>query len=424
MLPIFDDFTRRAFVTRAARTFLGVSALSVAPGVRSAAAAAPFKPARSVIYIYLNGGMSHIDTFDPKTDPDTRGEFEAIKTAADGVQVTSVLPNTARVMDRVCLFRSVSSKQGAHERGQYLMRTSYNPIATTRHPALGAWIQKLGGKANPMLPGNVVIDGDSRHPGAGFLDSTYAPLSIGNPEAGLQNSTLPRGVTEGQFQRRMALSETFDQSFRSRYPNRSVASYTSFYHDAVKLMKSEDLRAFDLSQEPEAVRQRYGDDRFGQALLLARRLVQHGVRFIEVGNGGWDTHQDNFERLTDKCETLDRGLATLIEDLTASGLLKETLVVLATEFGRSPKINDRAGRDHHPRVFTCLMAGGPVKGGFVYGASDAKGHAPAADAIEVGSFNATIAHALGLDVTKEIIAPSGRPFTMSNKAQPVTSVFA
>jgi hypothetical protein len=418
----FDDVTRRAFVSRAAQTFLGVSALSMLP--RVADAAVPFTPAKSVIYIYLNGGMSHIDTLDPKTDSDTRGEFSAISTSADGVQITDRLPMTAKVMDRACLFRSVTSKQGAHERGQYLMRTSYNPIATIRHPGMGAWALKLGGRLNPLLPGYVVVDGDSRHPGAGFLDSTYAPLSIGNPEAGLENATLSKNVTPEQFQRRLALADTFDQSFRARYPNRAVGSYTSFYADAVKLMNSGDLKAFDLSQETQATRDRYGSERFGQGLLLARRLVQHGVRFIEVGNGGWDTHQDNFDRLSDKCEVLDQGLSALIEDLTATGLLDETLVVLATEFGRSPKINGSSGRDHHPKVFSCMMAGGPLKRGYVHGSSDAKGHGPASDPVEVGSFNATIAHALGLDVEKEILSPNGRPFTVANKAKPVTSVFA
>ena len=420
----FNDQSRRAFVQRAANTFLG---LSVAPVIGSSvaqAADAGGGKAKHVIYIYLSGGMSHLDTLDPKPGSESQGPTQSISTVVPGVQLSEHMAGLAKQMDKATIIRSMTTTQGAHERGRYLAHTSYPPIATTRHASLGSWVYRMLSSENATLPGNVLIDGPSDHAGAGFMDSKYAPLPIGDPTEGLKHSTLPGSVTESRFSRRLRMASQLDSSFRTRYPHKAVRGYSDFYDDAVKLMKSKDLAAFDISKERAEIREAYGETKIGQAALLASRLVQHGVRFIEINNGGWDTHRNNFEELPEKATELDTALSTLLQDLTASGLLDSTLVVVATEFGRTPKINDFDGRDHHPAVFSTLLAGGGVKGGYVHGESDKRGYGVAEDKVGMDDFNATIAAAMGLQLDHTLMSPSGRPFTVAHKGKPVQQVFA
>ncbi|QNN21128.1 DUF1501 domain-containing protein [Planctomycetales bacterium ZRK34] len=419
-----DDVSRRRFIAGAASTFLGVSVMPwhrVLAAPAGGLAAAP--KAQHVIYLYLTGGMSHLDTLDPKPGAQEQGPTEAIATNVPGIQLASHFKSLAKQADKIALIRSMTTKVGAHERGQYFMRTSYQPLATIQHPALGAWAMKLGAKSNATLPGNILVNGPSQHPGAGFFDTRYAPLRIGNPTDGLQNSTLPKGVTEDRFNHRLDLSRQLDRTFEMRYPHKQVKAYTDFYQDAVRLMKSEDLAAFDLEKESQATRAAYGDDRFAQGCLLARRLVEHGVKFIEVQHGGWDTHTDNFDRIEDLAGTLDQALGALLSDLSSKGLLDKTMVVVASEFGRTPKINANQGRDHHPKVFTTLLAGGGIRGGQVYGSSDKTGFAVADNPVEIPDFNATIAWAMGLPLDQIATSPSGRPFTVAHKGQPLTMLF-
>ena len=425
LIPKMDDMSRRLFMSRAARTFLGVGVAPAVTGVLPAwarGAETGNATAKRVIYLYMTGGMSHLDTFDPKPGAEAQGPTEVISTNVPGVQVSAHLAKTAQHMDKIALVRSLNSKQGAHDRGQYFMRTSYAPLATTRHPGLGAWVTRLAGRDSATLPGNVFVGNAGGHPGAGFMESRYAPLPIGDPREGLKNSNPPPGTTDKTIQRRLQLAGAFDQAFRERYPQKQVRGYTAFYLDAVKLMRSSDLKAFDISQEKPETIAAYGEDRFNQGVLLARRLVEHGVRFVEVNHANWDTHQDNFERVPDLAANLDQALSALLADLSDRGLLEETLVVVATEFGRTPKINDNDGRDHHPRVFTCLLAGGGAKGGYVHGASDANGYEVESDGVSIPDFNATIARAIGIDLTQEIVSPDGRPFTLADKGKPVTAL--
>ncbi len=431
LLNQMDEFSRRDVMTRAAQTCLGVGLAPMIVGGGSSVFGEEkqkLKPvkqkAESVIYLYMSGGMSHLDTFDPKPGTEVQGPTESIKTKADGVIISEHFGRTAKWMDKAVLVRSMNSKQGAHQRANYFMHTSYAPIATTRHPAMGSWVMKLAGRKSLTLPGNVLIGGGSGHPGGGFMESRYSPLPIGDPATGLQNSKLPAGVTQKQFDKRMKLMKQFDRSFTSRFPHKSVKGYSDFYREAIRLMKSEDLKAFDISTESEKTREMYGEDRFAQGCLLARRLVERGVRFVEVNFGGWDTHQDNFERLPDKAAVLDQALAGLLSDLESRGLLKTTMVVVASEFGRTPKVNDRQGRDHHPRVFTCMLAGAGVKGGYVYGASDDKGYKVAEKKASVQDFNATIAYGMGLPLDKVIMSPSGRPFTVAHKGKPIADIYS
>ena len=238
-------------------------------------------------------------------------------------------------------------------------------------------------------------------------------------------SRRPKGVSSGTADRRQQLLAKMNTEFAERFDQKDVRAYADMYEQAVTLMTSSELAAFDLTQEPDEIREAYGDNRFGQGCLLARRLVEHGVRFIEVVNGGWDTHDQNFDRMEDLCPPLDRALASLLADLEARGLLDDTLVVLATEFGRSPTIvSGRNGRNHYPKAFSGLLAGGGVRGGTVWGRTDKEGREIVENPVTVPEFNATIAHAVGLPADHIVYSPSRRPFTIANKGQPVTEVFA
>ena len=426
-----DDVSRREFAEYAAKAFLGVGMLPLVGGAASAqakkkkASAVPPRknPATNIIYLYMSGGMTHLDTLDPKPGASTQGPVTAIKTSAPGLMISEYLPNLAKQMHNAVAVRSLSSTQGAHERGRYLMRTSYTQRGTIRHPALGAWLLKLSGRKNQSLPGNVRIGGDSRHPGAGFMEAAYSPLPIGDPTAGLQNSKKFRNLTETQFDKRQKLANQFDQGFRAKFNQKKVRSYTDAYNDAIKLMSSKELEAFNVYRESESVRNSYGDNPFGQGCLLARRLVENNVRFVEVSMGGWDTHQNNFIRVPEQTEILDRALGQLLADLSQRGLLKKTMVVLATEFGRTPTINQNRGRDHYPKAFSGLIAGGGIKGGQAYGKTDAKGAEVEDNFTEVPDFNATIAYGLGLQLNKIVHSPSRRPFTVAHKGEPITKLF-
>ncbi|MCB1234379.1 MAG: DUF1501 domain-containing protein, partial [Verrucomicrobiae bacterium] len=377
-----------------------------------------------VIYLYMSGGMSHLDTFDPKPGNEAMGPTRTIGTNADGIQISEYLPQMAKQMDKVAVINSMASTQGAHKQGNYFMHTSYELRSSIRHPAMGAWLLKFEGKRNATLPGNVMIGNDSNHPGAGFFESNLAPLMISDPAGGLQNSSLRRGLTEEKFNFHVDLAQKLDAGFIGKYDQRNVRAYTDMYGDAIRLMRSRDLVAFDISKESDSLRDRYGDNPFGQGCLLARRLAEHDVRFVEVTFGSWDTHNGNFVEVPEKAEVLDRALSALLDDLSRRGMLEETLVVLATEFGRTPEINQNEGRDHHPQAFTCLMSGGGVRGGRLWGKTDERGANVTEDKVSVPDLNATIAYALGLPLDQVLYSPSKRPFTVADKGKPVAGLFA
>lgn len=427
-----DLLTRRAMMARAA-ALLGVLALPEGlfaadpPAAGAPGAAAPLTgggTAKSLILLYMAGGMSHIDTLDPKPGRPVAGGIAAIPTAVDGIQLGQHLPGLAKHMGRCSLIRSLTSTQGAHEQGTYYVRTSYLMRGTARHATVGAWAAALLPRRDPTLPPYVSIGGESRHPGAGFLPAECSPLPIGDPARGLANATPPKGIDAERAQQRMELMKQLDAAGRAPQNAPTVEAYNRLYAEAVKMMGPAQIAAFDINQEGEAARTPYGDDAFGKGCLLARRLVEHGVRTIEVQLGGWDTHDDNDKRVQDRCAILDRGISALLADLQAKSLLDTTLVALVSEFGRTPKINQHEGRDHHPKCFSALLAGGGIRGGRVHGASDEDGEAPGKDPVQVPDFNATLAHALGCDLTKVIKNGDGRPFTVADKGKPLQDLFA
>jgi Protein of unknown function (DUF1501) len=425
-----DELTRRQFVSNAARAYLGVhlfpmlgsSLASAAPPV----AGAKSGTAKNVIYLYMSGGMSHVDTFDPKPkNKAVMGKTEAIPTKVDGLMLGNYLPKTAGVMEHVCVINSMNSTQGAHEQGTYTMHTSYDLRGTIKHPGLGAWVVKLGGRIHPELPGFVAINSSPENVGGGFFGAKYSAALIGSPDDGLQDSKRADSVSAEDFDRRLSLADRMNSEFHNRYPNADVKAYEELYREAITLMKSKDIKAFDLSEESAATRALYGSGRFAQGCLLARRLVENGVRFVEVQLGGWDTHVDNFTGVAGRCKEFDQAYAALITDLAKSGKLKDTLVVVATEFGRSPEIQTehKDGRDHHPQAFSCLLAGGGIKGGVKHGLTDASASKVKEGLVSVQDFNATIAMALNLPYDTIIMSPTKRPFKIADKGVPVTSLF-
>jgi hypothetical protein len=420
-----NELDRRRFMSQAAKFYLGVNLFPMLGSSVGSAAEVSGAKAKRVIYLYMSGGMSHLDTFDPKPKKkDVMGETRAIATSADGIQVGHYLPKTAKIMDKVCVVNSMTSTQGAHDQGTYMMKTSYAPRGTITHPTLGAWTMRLAGRLNPDIPGYVAINGGGG--GGGFFGAKYGAAPIGDANQGLQDSMKPSSVHQDDFDRRLTLADRINKQFHERYQSPEVKGYEDLYSEAVRLMSSEDLKAFNIGSESEAARNLYGSGRFAQGCMLARRLVEHNVRFVEVHLGGWDTHYDNFASVEARCQEFDAGYSALITDLAARDLLKDTLVVMATEFGRSPGIRaeHNNGRDHHPSAFTCLLAGGGVKGGYAHGLTDASGARVKEKPVQIQDFNATIGHALGVPHDLVMMSPTKRPFQMADKGSPVKEVFA
>ena len=422
-----NDVTRRSMLESLARTAFGVSILPVAESLfansAAAAVAAPSRKAEHVVYLFMNGAMSHIDTFDPKPEKEEGGETKAIQTSVSGVRIGEHLPELAKKMNQLAVIRSMTTETGAHEQGRYLMRTSYKMIGSIRHPFMGSWLTHFEGKKNRDLPGSVLVGSANRHPAQGFLSAEVAPAPVANAASGLQNTKAPGFLNERNFEKRRRLTTQFESAFRKKYPTTEVQAYADYYAEAVRLLKSPDLEAFDINKEKQEVKDAYGANRVGQGCLLARRLIEKGVRFVEVEVGGWDNHRDIYEGFADRASQLDTAISTLMDDLKKRGLLGKTLIVLATEFGRTPKINANAGRDHHPACFSCMMTGAGVKGGQIIGSTDEIGKSVEEEHCYPQDLNATIAYACGLPIDEEVYSPSRRPFKIANEGFPLKSLF-
>lgn len=420
-----DCLSRRSFAEHVAKATLGVSLLpnllrGAEPENVSNKTLPGFGKAKNVIWLQMIGGMSHIDTLDPKSG-DSKGPGEAIDTKA-GYQLSSYLPTLAKNhSEKLAIIRSMTSKTGVHAAGQYVMRTGYEQRGTIKHPMLGAWAQQLLGVSSKNLPSSVCVGRGPDH-GNGFFSAAFSPLPIHDPEAGLQYAQFD--APQETMTKRLALLNKVDAGFRAKFQDTNLKAYTDFYDDTLKLLSTEDLKAFRLTDEDKSAREKYGMTKFGQGCMLARRLIERNVRFVEVAYGSWDMHNDIGDAMEEKGGDLDTALSALLSDLEAKGLLSSTLVVLCSEFGRTPAINSRSGRDHHPKVFSTLLAGGPAKGGTVYGSSDKEGMAVADKQVSIQDFHTTVGHAMGMDVDQVIMSPSGRPFTVGDKGSVIQGVLA
>lgn len=418
-----DELSRRQYISQMAKACLGVGLLPLTGNyIHADDLGTPdvIARAQSVIYLNMSGAMSHVDTFDPKPGTDQAGPVEAIRTSADDIILSQYLPKIAQQMHNAAIVRSVATSQGAHEQASYLMHTSYQKRGTIAHPTFGSWVTKLRGKLNQTIPGFVKIGGG--YGSAGYLESQYGPVPIGNPKSGLANSAMAGYLTPDHFDQRLNMSNIMNKAFLEKYPVKKVRAYTDLYKDAVKLMRSTDIKAFDIASEPEAMHELYGDSNFGQGCLLARRLIENKVRYVEVTRGGWDTHDDNFTKVEANCADIDRVIGALLRDLEMRGLLSDTLVVLTSEFGRTPDINPRDGRDHWPNAFSAMFAGAGIKGGTIYGASDDHGKRVAENPVSPEDLNATIARALGISTLDIHYSPSGRPFKVAHDGEPILDI--
>jgi hypothetical protein len=416
-----NELSRRQFVSGTARALLGVGLLPISSNSSFAASFGEgCRSSKSVIYLHMAGGMSHLDTFDPKPDNlAVMGSTKAISTNANGIRIGHQLPHTSKVMDKVCVINSMQTMAYAtHEQAVHLMRTSHELNEDISHPSLGAWVARGKKQSQTELPAFVALDNFADHVGSGFFSERYAPIFIRSFEE--ENMDL---ASLDYFERNVMMADLTNCQFHTRY---QMPEARELYGETVKAMKSRDLVAFDLSQESEANHKLYGKGRFAQGCLLARRLVEHGTRFVEVALNGWDTHIDNFTGVAGRCHEFDQAYAALITDLEACGLLRDTLVVVATEFGRSPVIQaaHRNGREHHTEAFSCLLAGGGIKGGVKYGKTDETGSRVIENPVTFQDFNATIARTLGLPYHRSLIGPNKQVVKMASHGSPIQELIA
>lgn len=376
--------------------------------------------AEHVILLWMAGGMSHIDTFDPKPGRPTAGEFKPIDSTADAVAVSEILPQMARQMKDASIIRSMTNTEGDHGRATYSVLTSYKQTPQLIHPSLGSVIaHELSQKGD--LPSFVSVGG--RGLSSGYLGQRCEAYYVGKPGDPDPYTQLPEHITDVRASRRRDLLREMNRAFAEHSPVRSMADVELSYAAADAFMRSPALSAFDVSAEAPAVRAAYGDTQFGRGCLLARRLVEQGVRFVQVSMGGFDTHANNFPAMRQLGAIIDPAVASLISDLRSSGLLDRTLVLMLSEFGRTPRINERAGRDHYPRVFSSMIAGGGVRRGFVYGRSSEDGTEVADKPVTIADLHATVCTALGIDPARYVDTPISRPMKLVDGGSSVDGLF-
>ena len=423
-----DGVTRRDFLRVG-----GLSALGLAlPDFLRVAEAMP-KPRKDVscILLWMGGGPSHIDTFDPKPDApqEIRGDFGAIPTNVSGIQLSDKLPKLAKQMDKFSIIRSCTSPDGSHETASHYLLTGYPGTPSINYPAYGSVLAKEKGTLHGMPP-NMMFGGlPFGYGGAGYMPPQFNPFQItGDPNDAnftVRDVSPPNGVDFERITRRKGILESVDTFQRNAESKQKIVqSVDEFYAQAYGLITSPVAKkAFNIKEEPDKVRQAYGRSYFGQSCLLARRLVEAGVRFVTVNYGGWDTHTDNFSSLKNHLlPNLDSGYAALIEDLKNRGMLDSTLVVWMGEFGRTPKVNSSAGRDHWPNGMSVCMGGGGVKTGICVGATNERAENPKDRPLRVEDVAATIYKSLGVDYEKEYITPENRPVKINYDGEPITEL--
>ena len=436
-----DGFDRRGFLRvgslggLAAADLLRWQSLSAAEGIT------PPKKDLNCIFIFTIGGMAHQDLWDPKPNapPEIRGEFQPISTAVPGLFVTEILPNVAKVADKLTILRGMTHSEPDHVAGYHVMMTGAHPGVggnfnrnkhdNNLHPCLGSMVAKVGG-GNGSLPPYISVPNFLNSGGPAFLGASYAPFVIeadpAAPDFSVRDIVLPDGMAVDRSGRRQAALRAINNlEGRAERASKQIQAADIFQEKAYQLMTSEKAkRAFDISRESEATRESYGMTSLGQCCLMGRRLVEAGCRFVAIENGHWDTHRKNASSLRDLLvPSLDRGLAALITDLEQRGLLDSTLVVLTTEFGRTPCINSMAGRDHWPQAFSIVMAGGGIKPGRTIGATDSQAAYVTDRSVTPPDMAATVLQMLGIDPGITLHTPVGRPIQLASGGRPVWELF-
>lgn len=412
-----NSLSRRNFLTVGALGSLTLADFLRLRSVHADQKTYDFLPAKaeSIIHIFLPGGLAHQESWDPKpySPLEYRGDMGSIKTNT-GEVISETLPKLAQCADKFTIIRSMTHGEAAHERGTHNMFTGYKPSPALIFPSMGSVVSHEYGPRN-NLPAYICIPNlPNEFAGSGYLSSSYAPFSLGADPANagfrVQDLNLPNGVDETRFARRRDALTSINEYFSTRHNADSVTAMDSFYERAYSLISSEQARnAFDIEKEDAATRDAYGRNQAGQRMLLARRLVEAGARFVTLTYGGWDHHAQLTPGIKNLMPPLDQALATLIGDLDSRGLLDTTLVLVSTEFGRTPKLNSEAGRDHWPKVFSVMMAGGGIQRGLVYGSSDPIAAEPDTNPVSHEDLATTIYHLLGIVADKELMSPGDRP---------------
>ncbi len=416
-------YTRRDLLKMGAVGVVGTS-MSGWLDVLAARASEARQRTKSCILLWMDGGPSHKDTFDLRPGTDNGGPYQAIDTNVPGIQISEHLPRLARLMNHGAIIRSMSTPEGAHPRAKYHLHTGYREgQGGLVYPSIGSIVAKELGNEQAAMPNFVSIG--NRSYGSGFLGARYQPLIVNDPARGVEN--LRASVGSSQFQSRVNLLDELEQGFNRTHAAHVGVAHRTTYQRAVTLMLDQGARAFDISNEPSNSRQGYGTGRFADGCILARRLVEAGVSFVEVTLGGWDTHQNNFARVRQLSEQVDPAMSQLIGDLRDRGLLDTTLVIWMGEFGRTPRINQRGaqpGRDHYPRAWSLAMFGGGIRGGQVIGRTDAEAATVVDRPVSTLDFMATVCRVLGVDYNKFNNTPNGRPVRIVDRgANPVTQLF-
>ena len=373
-------------------------------------------PAKSLIHIFLPGGMAHQDTFDPKpyAPIEYRGEIGTVQSKVEGVLLSEYLKETAQVTDKITICRSMTHGEAAHERGTHNMFTGYRPSPALVFPSMGSVVSHEFGPRNNLPPYICIPSQPTTYAGSGYLSSAFAPFSLGsdpaNPGFTVQDLSLPGGVDNKRFTTRRTMLDAVNEHFSKKEKADGLEAMDTFYQRAYSLISSQKAReAFNINAEPAKIRDEYGRNAAGQRMLMARRLVAAGVRFVSLTYGGWDMHVSIKASMAGQMPEFDKAFATLIRDLDRNGLLDSTLIMVSSEFGRTPKVNGTAGRDHWPKVFSVVLAGGGIKRGFVYGSSDATASEPENDPLSVEDLAMTVYRQIGIDGTKKLMAPGDRP---------------
>ena len=388
-------------------------------------------PAKSVIHIFLPGGMAAQESFDPKplAPIEYRGPLGTVGTKLSGEVFSELMQQTAQVADKLTVVRSMTHGEAAHERGTHNMFTGYRPSPALQYPSFGSVISHEFGSKNNMPPYVCIPSMPNTYAGSGYLSSAYGPFSLGaDPASGgfrVRDLDLPGGVDDARFSRRRTMLEAVDDHFRKIEKSDNLAAMDSFYQRAYGLISSKAARqAFDINAESDANKDKYGKNEAGMRMLMCRRLVEAGVRFVSMTYGGWDHHSNINGAFRGQMPPFDKAFAALISDLEERGLLDSTIVMVTSEFGRTPKINRDQGRDHWPKVFSIVLAGGGIKKGQIYGSSDATAAEPNQDPLTVEDLATTVYHQLGITADKELMAPGDRPIEIVDGGKVVTELLA
>ena len=387
--------------------------------------------AKSIIHIFMPGGMAHQESFDPKpyAPIEYRGEMGQVATKISGEVFGDTLAKTAGVADKLTVIRSMTHGEAAHERGTHNMFTGYRPSPALIYPCIGSVVSHEYGPRNNLPPYVCIPNMPTEFAGSGYLSSAFAPFSLGSdPAAGgfkVRDLDLPGGVDDSRFATRRSALQAVNAHFQKKEKSDDLTAMDTFYDRAYSLISSPAAReAFDIEKEPAQIRDEYGRNTAGARMLLARRLVQAGVRLVNLTYGGWDMHNGIVAGFRGQMPAFDQAFATLINDLDRTGLLKETLVMVSSEFGRTPKINAQAGRDHYPKVFSVVLAGGGVKGGYIHGSSNSTASEPEESPMGCEDLFTTVYHCMGIVADKELMAPGDRPIEIVDGGKVIKELLA